>query len=196
LNEAGRPQAFGACLVRGVAPAAKPTPIEHWNFEDLLFTTVVLAAGVGWFLLRRYNELRAELTRREAAEALAAVLLARSRELAQQLIRAQEAERLLQARELHDELPQRCNMGVAAQRGLGLLGAAERAAAAGGELQVHSAPGSGVRLLLRLPLKGAPGSWREAAQSACCSPRIGRIRESRTNPVPARKKHPALPLSA
>lgn len=40
-------------------------------------------------------------------------------------------------------------------RGLGLLGAAERAAAVGGELQVHGSPGAGVRIALRVPLPRA-----------------------------------------
>jgi signal transduction histidine kinase len=39
-----------------------------------------------------------------------------------------------------------------ATRGLGLLGAGERAAAVGGALQVHSAPGRGLTLELRIPL--------------------------------------------
>ena len=38
-----------------------------------------------------------------------------------------------------------------ATRGLGLLGAGERAAALGGELHIDSAPGAGVRLTLRIP---------------------------------------------
>jgi signal transduction histidine kinase len=42
-----------------------------------------------------------------------------------------------------------------ATRGLGLLGAGERAAAVGGELQVHSAPGCGLTLVLRIPLPEA-----------------------------------------
>lgn len=272
---------------------------ERWQFDELPFTAIVLAIGLSWYALRRRNELRAELVRREAAEAHAAQLLAHNRELAQQLISLQEAERLALARELHDELGQRCSailvetaslrrcaaddrttmLGAAARadvaaqglflllrgmlkrlrpeqldalgltaalqdlceawetrsgvacvfhhdgplqalpdvlnitvyrvvqesltnvlrhararnvrvvlraaadaleltvqddgqgmdvatstgRGLGLLGAAERAAAAGGDLQVHSAPGAGVRLQLRLPLATLPTAWREAA---------------------------------
>ncbi|MEP7298641.1 MAG: sensor histidine kinase [Burkholderiales bacterium] len=52
-----------------------------------------------------------------------------------------------------------------ATRGLGLLGAAERAAALGGELCVESAPGAGVRLSLRIPMPAAvaaPGQARAA----------------------------------
>jgi two-component system sensor histidine kinase UhpB len=44
----------------------------------------------------------------------------------------------------------------AATRGLGLLGAVERAAAVGGELQVRSAPGAGVQIELSIPLPPAP----------------------------------------
>ena len=40
-------------------------------------------------------------------------------------------------------------------RGLGLLGAGERAAALGGELQIDSSPGQGTRLRLTVPLAGA-----------------------------------------
>ena len=43
----------------------------------------------------------------------------------------------------------------AASRGLGLLGATERAAAVGGELTVESTLGNGVRLTLRIPLPAA-----------------------------------------
>jgi two-component system sensor histidine kinase UhpB len=55
------------------------------------------------------------------------------------------------------------DLAASSRRGLGLLGAAERAAAAGGELRVHGAPGTGVRIELRLPLPASPGSMREAA---------------------------------
>jgi two-component system sensor histidine kinase UhpB len=52
---------------------------------------------------------------------------------------------------------------AAATRGLGLLGAAERAAALGGELQVRAAPGQGVRLLLDIPLALAHAGARPSA---------------------------------
>ena len=52
-------------------------------------------------------------------------------------------------------------------RGLGLLGAGERAAALGGELRIDSAPGAGTRLTLRVPLPAAdtaaPASGQERA---------------------------------
>jgi glucose-6-phosphate-specific signal transduction histidine kinase len=49
----------------------------------------------------------------------------------------------------------------APRRGLGLLGATERAAALGGELQLHSAPGQGMRLQMWLP--GSPAADAGAA---------------------------------
>ncbi|HSW06980.1 sensor histidine kinase [Aquabacterium sp.] len=51
----------------------------------------------------------------------------------------------------------------AASRGLGLLGATERAAALGGVLEVQSTLGHGVRLQLQIPLAAAAPAWREAA---------------------------------
>jgi two-component system sensor histidine kinase UhpB len=62
---------------------------------------------------------------------------------------ARDAERL--ALSIHDDGR---GMDVTADtRGLGLLGAAERAAAIGGELAVHSAPGAGVGIDVVLPLR-------------------------------------------
>ncbi|MFO1273401.1 MAG: sensor histidine kinase [Rubrivivax sp.] len=52
---------------------------------------------------------------------------------------------------------------AARHRGLGLLGAAERAAALGGRLAVEGAPGQGVRLRLVLPAANEPAVAREAA---------------------------------
>jgi two-component system sensor histidine kinase UhpB len=49
---------------------------------------------------------------------------------------------------------------AAATRGLGLLGATERAAALGGELEVRASPGAGVQLVLRVPM---PVAFRPAA---------------------------------
>ena len=57
----------------------------------------------------------------------------------------------------------------APRRGLGLLGATERAAALGGELQLHSAPGQGMRLLMWLP--GPAASPAVAPASAVGAPR-------------------------
>ncbi len=53
-----------------------------------------------------------------------------------------------------------------ATRGLGLLGAVERAAAVGGELHVQSAPGRGLTIALRVPLPRAPAVEPLAAASS------------------------------
>lgn len=58
---------------------------------------------------------------------------------------------------------------AAATRGLGLLGATERAAALGGELEVHAVPSEGVRLVLRVPMPpadAAPGTSATLPQEA------------------------------
>jgi len=67
---------------------------ESWQVDELPLTLVALSLGLAWYAWRR---------RREVAG-----LLAHNRELAQQLIAAQESERLALARELHDELAQHC----------------------------------------------------------------------------------------
>ena len=264
---------------------------ERWQADELPLSLLVLASGLTWYAFRRRHDAQAELHLREQAEARVTALLAHNRELAQGLLALQENERAALARELHDEMGQRCTAlrvetaflrhcgaddragalaaaeradaaalslyqlvrdllgrlrpahldtlglvaalqelcetwesrsGVScifhhegidarfddtidvavyrvaqealtnamrharasavrvaltcdagglrlsvqddgcgmdlaeATRGLGLLGAAERAAALGGELQVHGAPGAGVQLLLRLPVRLRP----------------------------------------
>jgi two-component system sensor histidine kinase UhpB len=60
-----------------------------------------------------------------------------------------------------------------ASRGLGLLGAVERAASVGGELQVHSVVGAGATLVLRIPLPSAssvPGAVAFAVEPAATAP--------------------------
>jgi two-component system sensor histidine kinase UhpB len=52
---------------------------------------------------------------------------------------------------------------AASHRGLGLLGAAERAAIHGGELRLHSEPGTGLRVQLTLPVQDSVCQLREAA---------------------------------
>jgi signal transduction histidine kinase len=264
---------------------------ERWQLDELPLTGTVFALGVAWYAMRRRRETESAWRLGAQAESRASELLAHNRELARQLIAVQESERLALARELHDELGQRCSailietaclrrcahddraalLGAAARadmaaqslyqlvggmlrrlrpanldalglvaalqelcesweersgvacvfhreelgealpermnmavyrvaqealtnitrhananqvrlvlalgaarhvcltiaddgcgmdlalatRGLGLLGAGERAAALGGELRVESAPGSGVRLMLRIPLPAA-----------------------------------------
>ncbi len=275
---------------------------ERWELDELPLTGMVFAFGLAWYAMRRRRETESALGLRALAEARASELLAHNRELAQQLLAVQESERLALARELHDELGQRCSailietaclrrcapddraalLGAAARadmaaqglyqlvggmlrrlrpanldalglvaalqelceaweertgiacvfhfdaldealperiniavyrvaqealtnvtkhaqasrvrltlardaagdvslaivddgrgmdpasatRGLGLLGAGERAAALGGELRLESAPGAGVRLLLRIPSPAAVATVFERARAA------------------------------
>jgi two-component system sensor histidine kinase UhpB len=67
---------------------------ETWQADELPLALTALAAGLAWYGWRRRNE--------------QARLLAQNRELAQQLIAIQERERLVLARELHDEMAQHC----------------------------------------------------------------------------------------
>ncbi len=67
---------------------------EAWQVDELPLALVALGAGLAWYAWRR---------RRETAR-----LLEHNRALAQQLIAVQERERLVLARELHDELAQHC----------------------------------------------------------------------------------------
>jgi signal transduction histidine kinase len=82
---------------------------ERWQLDELPLTGMVFAFGLAWYALRRRRETESALRLRERAEAHACELLAHNRELAQQLIAVQESERLALARELHDELGQRCS---------------------------------------------------------------------------------------
>lgn len=82
---------------------------ERWQLDELPLTAVVFAFGLTWYAWRRRRETEAALHLREQAETRASELLAHNRELAQQLIAVQESERLALARELHDELGQRCS---------------------------------------------------------------------------------------
>jgi len=82
---------------------------EVLQLDELPAVLAVLATGLGWFAWRRYRDARAEVSRRQAAEARLEALLLENRRLAQQYLQAQEAERKSLARELHDELGQYLN---------------------------------------------------------------------------------------
>lgn len=81
---------------------------ERWQADELPLSLVVLACGLAWYAFRRRAEAQAALHERELAQQQAAALLAHNRELAQGLIALQENERAALARELHDEIGQRC----------------------------------------------------------------------------------------
>ena len=82
---------------------------ERWQLDELPLTGMVFAFGLAWYAMRRRRETESALRLRAQAEAHASKLLAYNRELSQQLIALQESERLALARELHDELGQRCS---------------------------------------------------------------------------------------
>jgi two-component system sensor histidine kinase UhpB len=99
--------------------------------------------GVTWFALRRWRHAEAEIERRLAAECRITELAARNRDLARELIVAQESERRALARELHDELGQMCNaihveakyiVNLGGREGATATAAAERIAASAREL--------------------------------------------------------------
>lgn len=67
---------------------------EHWQADELPFSLIALCAALVWFAWRRWCEVRALQQRNQA--------------LARHLLQAQENERRLLARDLHDELGQHC----------------------------------------------------------------------------------------
>lgn len=81
---------------------------EHWQADELPLTLLVLSLSLVVFAWRRWRELAIEVKARRAAELANQRMLARNRQLAQQLITLQEQERQHLARELHDELGQCC----------------------------------------------------------------------------------------
>ncbi|MFG5406883.1 histidine kinase [Piscinibacter sakaiensis] len=83
--------------------------LEHWQVDELVFATTAFVLGLTWVALRRWREALRASAMHQAAEQRVAELLAHNRELAQQLISVQEAERRALARELHDEVGQICS---------------------------------------------------------------------------------------
>lgn len=119
--------------------AARLLRFERWQADEVPLSLTVFACGFAWYVWRRRREMQAELAAREAAEARIADLLAHNRALTRRLIAVQENERLVLARELHDELGQSCAAiraetaflcGCAPDDRAGILGAARRADAA------------------------------------------------------------------
>jgi two-component system sensor histidine kinase UhpB len=81
---------------------------EAWQLDELPLTLLLLSLGLCWFSWRRTQEFRQELARRIYAETQVQGLAAHNKDLSQQLLRTQEAERQSLARELHDEFGQHC----------------------------------------------------------------------------------------
>jgi two-component system sensor histidine kinase UhpB len=82
---------------------------EHYQLDEWPVAAFVLALCFVWISGHRYRQALAQLEARRAAETRLAAALAENRELAQQHLRVQEAERKHLARELHDELGQYLN---------------------------------------------------------------------------------------
>jgi len=156
---------------------------ERWQLDELPLTGMVFAFGLAWYAMRRRRETESALHLRAQAEAQASELLAHNRELARQLIAVQESERLALARELHDELGQRCSAILietaclrrcAADDRAALLGAAARADMAaqslyqlvGGMLR-RLRPANLDALGLVAALQELCESWEERSGVAC-----------------------------
>lgn len=82
---------------------------EHYQLDEWPVAAFVLALCFVWISWRRYRQALAQLEARRAAEMRLAAALTENRELAQQHLHMQEAERKHLARELHDELGQYLN---------------------------------------------------------------------------------------
>ncbi len=85
-------------------------PWEQLQLDELPVVLLVLAAGLTWFAVRRYNDAGRQIARRRLAEAQLEAALTGNRRLSQQYVELQEAERKSLARELHDELGQYLNV--------------------------------------------------------------------------------------
>jgi two-component system sensor histidine kinase UhpB len=82
---------------------------ERFQVDELPIGMLVLSICLMWLSWRRYEHARRELNARRIAERRLGEVLVENRELAQENLRIQEAERKHLARELHDELGQYLN---------------------------------------------------------------------------------------
>ena len=144
--------------------------LEWLQVDELPVVLLVLAASLTGVAVRRYRQARRELRARRAAESRLSMALAANRQLAQEHLRVQEAERQRLARELHDELGQYLNaikLDAVALRAPDLT--AGRTAEAGRQIvqsvdHVHRAVGDMIR---RLRPVGLDDLGLAAALEAC-----------------------------
>jgi two-component system sensor histidine kinase UhpB len=156
---------------------------ERWQLDELPLTGMVFAFGLAWYAMRRRRETEQSLSLRAQAEAHVSELLAHNRELAQQLIAVQESERLALARELHDELGQRCSAILIETACLRRCAADDRAAVLGAAARADMAAQGLYQLLAGLLRRLRPAnldalglvaalqelceSWEERSGVAC-----------------------------
>jgi len=156
---------------------------ERWQLDELPLTGMVFAFGLAWYAMRRRRETESALRLHADAERRASELLAHNRELAQQLIALQESERLALARELHDELGQRCSAILVETACLRRCAADDRAALLGAAARADMAAQSLYQLLAGLLRRLRPAnldalglvaalqelceSWEERSGVAC-----------------------------
>lgn len=82
---------------------------ESVQIDELPAVLLVLATCLVWFAWRRYREAHTQLVKRQEIEQRLEALLFENRQLARQYLQAQESQRKVLARELHDELGQYLN---------------------------------------------------------------------------------------
>ena len=81
---------------------------EPIQLDELPWALLVLSLGLAWYSWRRSQDANLEIQERIRSEAKVQELLTHNSDLAQRLFTAQEDERRLLARDLHDEMGQTC----------------------------------------------------------------------------------------
>ena len=84
------------------------TVYEYIQLDELPMSLLVLSLGLAWYSWRRTLDAKKEIHARILSQSKVQELLSHNSDLAQRLFTAQEDERRLLARELHDEMGQTC----------------------------------------------------------------------------------------
>ena len=84
------------------------TVYEYIQLDELPMSLLVLSLGLAWYSWRRTLDAKKEIHTRILSQSKVQELLSHNSDLAQRLFTAQEDERRLLARELHDEMGQTC----------------------------------------------------------------------------------------